>query len=113
MCIGVPMRVVEVSQGWAFCEADGQCQEIDMALVGDQAVGTWVLTFLGAAREVLTAEQAEQISDALSALTLAMNGGSTDAIDSLFPDLANREPELPAFLREGAAQSAGATGDER
>ena len=102
MCIGLPMRVIEAREGVALCAQGSRHEEIDMALVGDQPVGTWVLVFLGAAREVLTDEQAQQISDALSALTIAMSGGSAEAIDQLFPDLADREPELPAFLREQA-----------
>ena len=102
MCIGRPMRVIEAREGVALCARGAEHQEVDMALVGDQPVGTWVLVFLGAAREVLSEEQAQQITDALSALTIAMNGGSAEAIDKLFPDLVDREPELPAFLREQA-----------
>jgi hydrogenase expression/formation protein HypC len=98
MCIGLPMRVVDCLPGSAICEGQGERRTIDMALVGDQEPGTWVLVFLDAAREVVTAEQAGRVGDALAALHLAMQG-ETD-LDHLFPDLAGREPELPAHLRD-------------
>lgn len=99
MCIGIPMQVVEVlgPSVVACCRAGNPTPEqIDSRLVGEVAPGDWVLTFLGAARSILTAEDAEQINDALSALEVVMGGGS---VDHLFADLINREPELPAHLR--------------
>ena len=101
MCIGIPMRVIEGRGENALCEADAQRTEVDMALVGAQPAGTWVLVFLGAAREVVSGEHASHIADALSAVALALNGHQDSAaIDALFPDLANREPELPDFLKD-------------
>jgi hydrogenase expression/formation protein HypC len=95
------MRVIECLPGRAVCEGagalGGERRTIDMALVGEQAPGTWVLVFLDAAREVVSAEQAELITNALGALGLAMQGDAN--IDHLFPDLAGREPELPEHLR--------------
>lgn len=98
MCIGVPMKIIEVSEFYALCEGMGETKQIDLSLVGVQAVGTWVLTFLGAAREILTDESAAQITNALAALDIAMQGES-DGIDALFDDLINREPELPEHLK--------------
>ena len=98
MCIGLPMRVVEPRAHAALCEGRGERREIDMALVGEQPAGTWVLVFLDAAREVISAEQAALIGDALHAVGLAMHGNAN--VDSLFPDLANREPQLPDFLKD-------------
>ena len=43
MCIGAPMQVVESGPDWAWCEADGQRERLDMVLIGPQPVGTWVL----------------------------------------------------------------------
>lgn len=107
MCIGIPMRVVEAGTFAALCEeprSDGRI-EIDMRLVGPQAAGTWVLTFLGAAREVIDAAEAALITDVLQALDVAMAGGTPP--EHLFADLVAREPELPDFLkplpRKGAA----------
>lgn len=98
MCIGVPMQVIRPGSGYAVCAAGGEHREIDMRLVGDQPEGSWVLVFLDAAREVITAEQALLIGNALDALRIAMSG-QTEGIDQLFPDLAGREPELPPHLR--------------
>lgn len=107
MCIGVPMRVIESHPGFALCTpADANNttpQRIDTLLLGDQPVGAWVLTFLGAARETLSEERAAQINDALLALNMTM-AGETD-IDHLFADLVDREPRLPAFLRPDAPET--------
>jgi hydrogenase expression/formation protein HypC len=106
MCIGIPMQVIEPRSRFALCEGAGEAREIDMALVGEQAEGTWVLVFLDAAREVIGAEEAARITDALTALALIAEGRAD--IDHLFADLIGREPELPEHLRPaGAAQYEG------
>jgi hypothetical protein len=68
-----------------------------MILVGEQPVGAWVLVFLDAARDVMTAEQAQKTADALRAVALVMQGETS--VDHLFADLVGREPELPAHLK--------------
>ena len=102
MCIAVPMCIVEVSSGRALCRrygaAEGELATIDMALVGDQQPGTWILTFLDCAREVVSAEHAALVGKALDALGLAITLDSAN-VDHLFPDLAGREPELPEHLK--------------
>ena len=101
MCMGIPMKVISTSPGYADCQrADdqgGPLVSVDMKLVGEQPPGTWVLTFLDAAREVLTEDKALEISNALKAVEQALYGGGD--IDHLFADLVNREPELPEHLR--------------
>lgn len=97
MCIGIPMQVVEPSGEMALCEGMGRTALVDFMLLGEQPAGSWVLVFMDTAREVLTAEQAKQINDALLAVQLAMQGESQ--VDDLFADLVNREPQLPEFLR--------------
>jgi len=101
------MQVVENAEGHAMCVADGQLQRVDTMLVGEQPVGTWLLIFLDTAREVLTAERATQIRQALQAVDRVMQGAvQGDAgLDQLFPDLVDREPQLPAFLRESEART--------
>ena len=98
MCIGLPMQVIECEIGRAVCEWRGERRTIDMMLVGEQPAGTWVLVFLDTAREVVTPEHAALAGQALEALGLALAG--TSNVDHLFPDLATREPELPAHLKE-------------
>ena len=102
MCLGIPMQIVAIQDGWATCEKDGQLHYIDTMLVGEQPVGTWLMTFLGTAREVLSTESAAQITAALQAVNQAMQGNAE--VDHLFHDLVNREPQLPAFLRDNAEE---------
>lgn len=75
MCIGIPKRVVSVEGEFAWCRGvDGVSERINMMLVGAQEAGTWVLTSLGLAREVLTEAEAATINDALAALEAALRG---------------------------------------
>ena len=75
MCIGIPMQVVESNDFVARCEGRGETADLNMLLVGPQEPGTWVLNFLGSAREVLTEDEARQIGAA--AQTLAEAEGLT------------------------------------
>jgi hydrogenase expression/formation protein HypC len=100
MCIGTPMQVVHAEAHHAWCEADGQRERLDMALVGMQPPGTWVLAFQGAARQVMAAEQAQATRNAHRALAAAL-AGETD-VDAFFADLVGREPQLPAHLQPSA-----------
>jgi len=93
MCMGIPMQVVETGEGYAWCEGLGERRRIDTLLVGDQPVGTWLMTFLDGAREVISAEEAKRASDAVMAVHLVMQGGND--IDHLFADLVDREPPRP------------------
>ncbi len=97
MCIGIPMQIVELYDESASCMYRGQESLIDLMLIGPQPVGTWLLVFLGTAREVLSEQKAGQITDALEAMRLAMQGDNR--IDHLFADLIDREPQLPDFLK--------------
>lgn len=101
MCIGIPMRVTDPDGFWAWCEGRGERERLDMRLIGAQPRGTWVLAFLGTAREVLDATQAMRIDAALDALEATQRGETPD-LDLLFADLVGREPQLPAHLRPAA-----------
>jgi hydrogenase assembly chaperone HypC/HupF len=90
------MQVVEARDNMAVCEGMGERREINMQLVGDQPVGTWVLTFLDTAREVLTEDAARHISDAIQAVNLVMQGETN--VDHLFADLIDREPPRPPSM---------------
>ena len=96
MCIGVPMQVIESGPLWAWCDDGGERHKVDMQLVGQQPAGSWVLVFLGAAREVMGETHALRVRDALVAMQAAMQGQS---VDHLFADLVDREPVLPEHLR--------------
>lgn len=103
MCVGIPMRVISVA-GIAAQATDGhETARIDLSLTGAVPPGTWVLTFLGAAREVLAPEEAARISAAVNALRTIMAGG--EAGDA-FADL-DAGPSLPPHL--AAAKAAGRT----
>lgn len=101
MCIGVPMQVVEPDGSFAWCEADQMRERLDMMLVGDQPAGTWVLGFHGAARQVLSDEEATLARAGRRALAAVLGGDGR--IDDFFADLVGREPELPAHLRPAAS----------
>jgi hydrogenase expression/formation protein HypC len=99
MCIGVPMQVVEAAgDGAAWCVGRDGRVLIDLALVGPQSPGTWLLTFVGGAREVMSPEAAARTEAALDALA-AVLAGDTSTIDDAFADLIAREPQLPEHLR--------------
>ena len=104
MCLGVPLQIVSVD-GIAAVASDGtRTETIDLSLVGDVRPGAWVLTFLGSAREVISAKDARAIGDALAGLERVMAGGE---LGDAFADLDSRTPKLPPHL--AAALSAGQT----
>jgi hydrogenase expression/formation protein HypC len=100
MCIGMPLQVTEPGGSFAWCEADGQREHLDMRLVGDQAAGTWVLAFHGAARQVLTELEATHARAGRRALAVVLGGEGN--VDDCFADLVGREPELPTHLQRGS-----------
>ena len=103
MCVGIPMQVIEqISPGHVLCAHGNDRVEIDTALIGAVEPGMWLMTFLGAAREVMDEESARRTLDALAALEAVMAGQSVD-LDAAFADLIGREPQLPAHLREGVS----------
>lgn len=100
MCVGTPMQVERADAFVARCRDGETLEDVDTTLVGPQPPGTWLLVFLGTAREVLTPARAAEVRSALDAIA-AIARGDTE-IDHLFADLAGREPELPAHLRPSA-----------
>lgn len=99
MCVGVPLRVQRMDGVFAICtDRAGAEHRVDTLLVGPQPAGAWLMSFLGAAREVIDARRAERLGTALEALSDLMAGRAVD-LDAAFADLAEREPQLPEFLR--------------
>ncbi len=86
MCLGIPMQVVESGPGFALCSHAGTQRRVDTMLVGEQPPGTWLLVFIGTAREVISPEDAARISDALAALDDVMAGGDGN-IEAMFADI--------------------------
>lgn len=102
MCLGIPMRVIELGDGWAVCEGRGEQRHVTTLLLESHALNDWVLVHLENAMRVLDDTEARHISDALEALEAALKG---DNIDHLFADLIGREPQLPQFLQDQALPS--------
>lgn len=100
MCVGVPMRLTGVA-GIAG-RAEGEAAPIDLSLTPEARAGDWVLVFLGAARAVIGADEARQITAALDGLRALMAGGD---LGDAFADLEARSPSLPPHLQ--AALDAG------
>lgn len=99
MCVGLPMRVIEVDGGMALCERRGERARLDAMLLAGLAPGDFVLAFQGSAVRVLDAVEAARTDDALDALEAAMRGDVDTGRH--FADLVDRMPELPVHLRGG------------
>ena len=69
------------------CRGRNGEEQVNMMLIGAQTEGTWVLNFLGSAREVLTEEDAQNIDKALDGLSAIMSGDTDINIDDYFPGL--------------------------
>ncbi len=99
MCLGIPMQVVEADGNVATCRGRQGLVRVDATLLAPVEPGEWLMIFLGHARERLPADEAARIDSALDALD-AIQRGETD-LDRYFPDLVDREPQLPEHLRSG------------
>ncbi len=87
MCIGIPVQVVKPGEFMAVCRGRNGEEQVNMMLTGSQPEGTWVLNFLGSAREILSEEDALNIDKALDGLSAIMSGETNIDIDSYFPGL--------------------------
>lgn len=76
--------------------ATGTGELIDLSLTPEAAPGDWVLNFLGAAREVISADEAAKITAALGGLRALMEGRD---LGDAFADLEATGPRLPAHLQ--------------
>lgn len=84
MCIGLPMRIVEIDDHQALAQGRGQRETVDLRLVGPCQPGDWLLVFLGAAREKLDATRAAEINAALDLLQQGLAGLGDDSADPGF-----------------------------
>ncbi|MDO6460941.1 HypC/HybG/HupF family hydrogenase formation chaperone [Granulosicoccaceae sp. 1_MG-2023] len=99
MCLGIPMQVIDSDGFNARCRNGDDIETVDTCLVGPADAGQWLLVHLGAARQLLSETEAHNIRNALNAVSAVMNG--EHAIDHLFADLIDREPQLPPHLQPG------------
>jgi hydrogenase expression/formation protein HypC len=74
MCIGIPMQVCVVGEGFVECDGRNGHQRISTLLVGVCAPGEWLLTFMGDAREKISAERAAEMNAVLDMLDAVMGG---------------------------------------
>lgn len=101
MCVGIPMLILSV-EGIAARAWDGaQVHDIDLSLTDEAVAGDWVLTFLGAARAVISADEAAKIAAALDGLRAVMRG---EAPGDAFADLERSGPRLPDHLAAALAR---------
>jgi len=91
MCIGIPVQVIESGEFVSLCNGRNGEEQVNMMLIGKQPVGTWVLNFLGSAREILTEKDAQNIEKALDGLSAIMSGDPDVDIDSYFPDIEKQQ----------------------
>ena len=76
MCLSIPKQVVawEADGDFAWVERNGQREQVNMMLLGPQPIGTWVLTSLGLAKDVIVPEELALIEEALTALAASLDG---------------------------------------
>ena len=60
MCLGIPAKILETSDGAAVVEVGGVRREISVMLIDDVSVVEWVIIHAGFAIEKLSEEEAEQ-----------------------------------------------------
>lgn len=98
MCLSIPMQIVAwEGEGGDFAiveRAQGDAlrrERVNMMLIGQQPVGTWILASLGLAKEVIDDAERALIEDALAALSASLDGDYDPA--NHFADLSSRPDE--------------------
>lgn len=89
MCIAIPMQVIRGGEVMARCRCRNGEEDVNMLLVGEQPEGTWILAFLGWAREVISEARAREIDLALDGLQAIMDGVERIDVAAYFPGLGN------------------------
>ena len=81
MCIGIPMQVLSTDTGFATVAGRGETRRVRTTLLGDRAVGEWLLVFLDDACEVISPERAFEVNATLDMLQAALIGDLPTATD--------------------------------
>ncbi|MEL0586956.1 MAG: HypC/HybG/HupF family hydrogenase formation chaperone [Candidatus Thiodiazotropha sp. (ex. Lucinoma kazani)] len=89
MCIGIPVQVIQSGEFVSLCHSRNGEEQINMMLTGEQPEGTWLLAFLGSAREVISEEDARNIDKALDGLSAIMSQEEDFKVADYFPGLAD------------------------
>ncbi|MCP3849198.1 MAG: HypC/HybG/HupF family hydrogenase formation chaperone [Gammaproteobacteria bacterium] len=93
MCIGIPVQVIDKGEYVSLCKGRNGEEQVNMMLIGSQPVGTWVVNFLGSAREVISEEDAVNLNKALDGMLELMEGKEID-VDQYFPDIGEPQEQL-------------------
>ena len=106
MCLGVPLQVASVtSQVTVECatgDIEAGRRQVNTGLLDAPPVaGDWLLVHMDVAIRALSKDEAQQIGDALRAVTAAAAG---EPFEHLIADLIDREPQLPEHLRAAEVQ---------
>ena len=75
MCVGVPMKIVEIDYPMAVAEAKGVRRNISIMLLpeGEVKVGDYVMVHVGNAIDVIDEKEAEEIWKALDEVMAILN----------------------------------------
>ncbi|MDC8786144.1 HypC/HybG/HupF family hydrogenase formation chaperone [Roseateles koreensis] len=99
MCIGIPMQVLALSPGHALCQGRGEPEQLNTALLGELALGDWVLSFLGSAQERLSPQRAAEINATLDEMQALLNGAALHTEASF--DLPSRMSQAEMLVLTG------------
>lgn len=77
MCLAVPMKIVEVRPDRVgIAELDGSRQEVNLALVPDAGVGSYVIVHAGFAIERMNQHEADTILAVFEELAVQQRAGA-------------------------------------
>jgi hydrogenase expression/formation protein HypC len=85
MCIGIPMQVLSVREGFVLAQGRGEERELSSLLIGPAQPGDWVLAFLDSARELISPERAAEVQAVLDLLADALDGHIGNAPGFVLP----------------------------
>ena len=98
MCLALPMKVIRMEDSTALCESRNGIERMDTMLTGPLEAGQWILGFLGAAREVIDAERAAQVEEALYAMGSEVESNTVEVYVSRLRKKLER-PETGELIR--------------
>ena len=60
MCLGIPMKIIEIKKNMGWVEINNVKREIGLMLIEDPKIGDWVIVHAGFAISKLEEEEAEE-----------------------------------------------------